>query len=173
MPTNFDWDDNEFPLTYLITIRTHGTWLHGDERGSVDRHGQNIYGTNRIAANNKFSTRMRENNTETEFLLNGKQRAAVEAAIRNVCTVRACALIAVNVRTNHFHSVVAAANKPELIINAFKTNATRELRAAGLVNANESVWSRGGSRRYLWKPHHIEAAIDYVLYGQGEDLPNF
>jgi len=69
MPTNFDWDDNEFPLAYLITIRTHGTWLHGDERGSVDRHGQNIYGTNRIAANNKFLTRMRENNTETEFLL--------------------------------------------------------------------------------------------------------
>ncbi len=26
------WDDNEWPLAYLITIRTYATWLHGDER---------------------------------------------------------------------------------------------------------------------------------------------
>ena len=24
------WDDNEYPLTYLITFRTYGTWLHGE-----------------------------------------------------------------------------------------------------------------------------------------------
>jgi hypothetical protein len=23
-----DWDDNQFPLAYLITIRCYGTWLH-------------------------------------------------------------------------------------------------------------------------------------------------
>ena len=31
------WNDNEAPLAYLITVRTYGTWLHGDDRGSVDR----------------------------------------------------------------------------------------------------------------------------------------
>ena len=25
-----DFDDNEFPLAYLITFRCYGTWLHGD-----------------------------------------------------------------------------------------------------------------------------------------------
>jgi hypothetical protein len=25
------------PLAYLITFRCYGTWLHGDDRGSVDR----------------------------------------------------------------------------------------------------------------------------------------
>jgi hypothetical protein len=32
------------PLAYFITFTCHGTWLHGDERGSVDR-GHNAPGT--------------------------------------------------------------------------------------------------------------------------------
>ena len=27
MTSNSEWDDNDFPLAYLITIRTFGTWL--------------------------------------------------------------------------------------------------------------------------------------------------
>ncbi len=44
------WDDNEFPLAYLITFRTYGTWLHGDERGSIDRY-HNRYKGERVPAN--------------------------------------------------------------------------------------------------------------------------
>ena len=40
--------EGNYPLAYLITIRSYGTWVHGDEKGSVDRHGFNNYG---IAAN--------------------------------------------------------------------------------------------------------------------------
>jgi len=43
-----DFDDNEFPLAYLISFRTYGTWLHGDPRGSVDRRTHNKYGTPKI-----------------------------------------------------------------------------------------------------------------------------
>jgi hypothetical protein len=57
-------------------------------------------------------------------------------------------------------------------MNAFKANATRELRAAGLVSPDQQVWARGGSTRYLWKPSHLEGAINYVLYGQGDELPD-
>jgi hypothetical protein len=32
------------PLAYFITFHTYGTWIHGDDRGSVDRH-HNLYGT--------------------------------------------------------------------------------------------------------------------------------
>ena len=58
-------------------------------------------------------------------------------------------------------------------MNAFKANATRELRAAGLVDSSGKVCSRGGSTRYLWKPESVELAVHYTLYGQGEALPNF
>ena len=51
---DYDFDDNEFPLAYLITIRCYGTWLHGDERRAVDRHGFNAYGAPRRAPNEKL-----------------------------------------------------------------------------------------------------------------------
>jgi hypothetical protein len=43
-------DTNLFPLAYLITFRTYSTWMHGHDRGSVDRK-HNVYGTPRLTAN--------------------------------------------------------------------------------------------------------------------------
>ncbi len=169
-----DWDGNERPLAYLITFRTFGTWLHGDERSSVDRHnGKNRYGAPKIKPNKKLSQIMSDRNPGEAFVLGGECRTVVERAIRGVCSIRQYSLLAANVRTNHVHSVVAAAAKPEAVMNAFKANATRELREAGLVAPDMRVWARGGSTRYLWKPTHVDGAVDYVLYGQGDDLPDF
>ena len=168
-----DWDDNEAPLAFLITFRTFGTWLHGDERFSIDRHGKNVYGMPGIAPNENLKLIMSENFRGEDFKLDGQQRAVVESAIRSVCKLRGYGLHAINVRTNHAHSVVAAMKTPEPIMNAFKSNATRELRSAGLISSDQIVWSRGGSTRYLWKPSRVDGAIEYVLNGQGDDLAKF
>jgi hypothetical protein len=96
----------------------------------------------------------------------------VEKAIRDVCLHRNYFLHAISVRTNHVHTVVSAASKPEPVMNAFKAYATRELRNGGLLNRGTTPWSRHGSTRYLWKERHVEKAIDYVLYGQGDELPS-
>ena len=85
---NSDWDDNEFPLAYLITIRTHGTWLHGDVRGSVERHGRNLYGADRIPLDPVFSVKMERNMESEKFLLDGPKRRVVETAVRRVCDFR-------------------------------------------------------------------------------------
>jgi hypothetical protein len=45
-----EFQDRSTPLAYLITIRSYGTWLHGDERGSMDRREYNQYGDPAIAA---------------------------------------------------------------------------------------------------------------------------
>jgi REP element-mobilizing transposase RayT len=171
--SDYEWDDNDYPLAYFITFRTHGTWLHGDQRRSVDRHGRNIYGTERIKLDPVFSVTMDRNMVSEPFILNGNQRAIVERSIRDVCAFRGYGLSAVNVRTNHAHVVVSAAAPPNPIMRALKANATRELRNAKLVEPNQRIWSRGGSTRYLWKPQNIERAINYTLYGQGDDLPDF
>jgi REP element-mobilizing transposase RayT len=162
-----NWDDNEFPLAYLITIRTYGTWLHGDERGSVDIHGKNIFGSAKISHNENLKNRMKGNLKDEIFVLDEKQREAVEESIKETCKVRGYELLAVNVRTNHLHAVISAQSKPEIIINGFKSHATRKLKENYLIIKDTRVWSRGGSRRYLWKKHHLDSAIDYVLYGQG------
>ena len=165
-----EYEKNEFPLAYLITIRTFGTWLHGDERHSVDRHGRNIYGTPDIPPNQKLEEIMKSELKQSPVVLNDSQRKAAESAIRELCEQRRYSLQAINVRSNHAHAVVSAQAKPERIADAFKAFATKKLREEKLFPKGLRIWSRGRSRRYLWKPRHVAKAIDYVLYGQG-DVP--
>ncbi|MGB7201225.1 MAG: transposase [Pyrinomonadaceae bacterium] len=105
--------------------------------------------------------------------LNSRQRKKVGEVIRRVCAIRGYKLIAINVRTNHIHVVIAAAASPDKVLGAFKANATRQLREAGLIGSDTTVWSRGGSKRFLWKPINVERAVNYTLFGQGDDLPEF
>jgi len=167
-----EFDHNEFPLAYLITVRCYGTWLHGGGRLSVDRHGLNVYGRQFRPANVRLENVMRENMADQPVLLTECQRRVVKDPIEEVCRHRGYHLRAINVLTNHFHTVVSARSKPEPIADAFKSYSTRRLRSACLIGNNIKPWARGRSRRYLWKPKHLIRAIDYVLYGQG-DLPDF
>jgi len=163
------FEQNVFPIAYLLTFRTFGTWLHGDKRESVRRDGMNIYSAPRIRPNERLENWMIEEMKQPPFILSDKMRETVEASVRELCTQRGFGLSAVNVRTNHAHAVVSAARKPERIVNALKTNATKMLRELGLVNNDARVWSRGRSRRYLWKPQDVSAAIEYTQYSQGDE----
>ena len=164
-----DFDDNEYPLAYLITFRSYGTWLHGDSRGSMDRTN-NVYGTPKIVTNSRLERSDLRQITGRPFLLDARRRDIVKKAIREVCQHRGYVLRAVNVRTNHAHSIVSAMSKPEPIINAFKSYATRALRQAALLSSQTRPWARHGSTIYLWKERDVGKAMEYVLLGQGEDL---
>jgi REP element-mobilizing transposase RayT len=168
-----EWDDNEFPLAYLLTFRTFGTWHHGDERGSVDRRNFNKYGAPKIASNSRFVDAEIDQILCAPFLLSEEQRELVESVIREVCVYREYDLHALNVRTNHVHAVVSALVKPEKMVEAFKSYATRKLRSGGLISIYQKIWSRHASTRYLWKERNLTGAIDYVLYSQGDEFPNF
>jgi REP element-mobilizing transposase RayT len=168
-----DFQARTEPLAYLITIRTYGTWLHGDERGSVDRRLYNKYGTPKIAPNKRLVKAEEARLKHPPVTLNKTQRAVVEQAIREVCAHRGYQLLAVNARTNHVHCVVGAAGKPEPVMNAFKAYATKHLREAGLLPPDVKPWSRHGSNPYLWTPEEVERAIDYVINGQDDEPPSF
>ena len=121
------WNNTDAPLAYLISFRSYGTWLHGDQRGSIDRlHNQ--YGAPYLSPNDAWQRYNRKRLKTHPFILGIKERASVEMAIRQTCYIRTWHLHALNVRTNHIHTVVTASHKPELILNAFKGNATRQLR---------------------------------------------
>src|SRR5580765_8709142 len=146
-PFGEDWDYGEFPLAYLITFRTYGTWLHGDKRGSVELHrGQNKYNSPKIDPNAKLESDMARRMKQGEVVLSKPMRRVVELAIKEVCEFRAYRLLAINVRTNHAHVVVSAQNKPEPIADAFKSYSTRKLRETGLLADDVRPWSRGKSR---------------------------
>jgi len=167
------WNDADIPLGYLVTFRCYGTWLHGDDRGSVDREHRRYKSP--YASPNQNRHRHNRNQLKGKpVLLNGPQRSSVEKAIRDTCAKRKWFLHACNVRTNHVHSVVSiGSKKPEFALNAFKANATRQMREDGYWQEQHSPWVDRGSKRYLWTERSLALAIDYVLYGQGDKLPEF
>ncbi len=165
-----EFDPNVLPLAYLITIRTYGTRLPGGEQLTVRRHRKGQKESKLIEANVPLLEKMREEMTHAPVIFNVEQRQAVESAIKEVCKHRGYILDAVNVRTNHAHAVIGAKVSPERLADSLKAYSTRRLREEGLVSSDTKIWARGRSRKYLWKQRHVEAAIDYVLYGQG-DLP--
>ena len=167
------WNDTDTPLAYFISFRTYGTWLHGDKRGSIDRF-HNRYGAPYKSPNKNWQ-RENESLLKTEpLILKARERKAIESAIRDTCTRRQWWLRAINVRTNHVHTVVSASrHKAGLVLNAFKANATRQLRQDGLWAHSFSPWADRGSKRKLWNEQSVARAIDYVLNGQGGDLPDF
>jgi REP element-mobilizing transposase RayT len=168
MPRTFEF--NDIPAGYLITFRGHGTWLHGDIRGSVDRF-HNRYGTPRIPHNERWRKHNQSELKLPPVKLGKDRRVVVEQSIRETCKIRKWDFWTTNVRSNHVHSVVSAPCKPERIRSALKANATRKLREAGCWLSSRTPWAERGSIRYLWTEDDLNAAIAYVEYDQGEPLP--
>ena len=181
----------DVPLAYLITFRCYGTWLHGDKRGSIDRR-HNQYGGPFIPENRRWRSYNVRALKHAPVSLNLDQRNCIEDAVRETCLFRNWNLHAVNVRTNHVHSLITAylapkemsvpfavANgfadglPPERILNAVKTNATRHLRLRGHWPHKHTPWADGGSRLYIWTEFQLEQAKEYVLSGQGGPIPEF
>ena len=129
-----DFQDRSDPIGYLITFRCYGTWLHGDERGSVDRHHRR-YGTPGLPPSTLRQDRDRGLLKRPPVKLNSLQRPIAEGAIRETCEVRRWRLWTVNVRTNHVHAVVSADKKPAAVRSALKANATRRCAKLGCGRA--------------------------------------
>ena len=166
------WNDTDTPLAYFFTFRTFGTWLHGDKRGSIDRF-HNVYGSPYLEPNKPWWRYKQVHLKTAPLILGPAQRQIVDAAIRETCRIRKWSLFALNVRTNHVHVVVTANKDPKLVLNSFKANATRRLREEGQWRSHLSPWAFKGSKRLLWNEESVARAINYVLFGQGDDLPDF
>ena len=89
------WNDTDIPLAYLITFRSYGTWLHGDERGSTDRF-HNVYKTPHIPPDQKWKRHNSQALKSEALTLGAEQRQSVETAIRETCMFRHWLLHAIN-----------------------------------------------------------------------------
>jgi REP element-mobilizing transposase RayT len=160
------------PLGYLLTWTCYGTWLHGDDRGSVDLD-HNAPGSPFLPPDEP--RRMTEYHAlrHEPVTLDDTARRIVHETILEHARIRQWEVRAVNVRTNHVHVVVQCGEvHPRKVIQQFKDWATRRLRAAGVVDQDTHVWTDGGSGRFLWDERSIANAIDYVMEYQGADLTN-
>lgn len=161
----------EQPVAYFLTFGTYGSRLHGDSRGTVSR-GANTMGTPHLRRDDLRRSYEERLMTSTRFLLDRRGRRAIEAAVAETCRIRGWAILALHVRMTHIHLVVAAPGvSPETALQALKANATRVLRSQQLVGESDRVWARHGSTRYLWHDRDVDAAINYTMTQQGDDLP--
>ncbi len=147
---------------YFLTWTTYGSWLHGDERGSVDdRH--NTPGRPVLPQDTPRSRWMQHRLGHESLVLNAAQRRLVEDAVRSQASHRRWSIHALNVRTNHVHIVVSASSlQPEVVVQQFKSWATRALRAAEMFDAAQPVWTKMASTRWINDEASLVKAIDYV-----------
>ena len=156
--------------TYLITFTTYGSWLHGDERGSVYRHGTSAR-KKQLLPDPVLQESMRDLMKWPEVLLDEKARGIVRRAIGEICDDKQWELLALNVRTNHVHAVVASPDTGGRVQQGLKARATRDMRSAGVIGPQQKLWTDRGNRLVLKTPEAIAAAVHYVLHGQGKQLP--
>jgi REP element-mobilizing transposase RayT len=159
-------------MTYPITFACYGCHLHGGETGSVDRK-HNVPGTPTLEEDRQRSKAEEERMDQSPYHLDPVRRDAVLEAIQHVCAHRGWTLLAAHVRTNHVHTVVEAEVPPGRILNDFKTYGSRRLNRMRLDQPARKRWARHGSTRWLWKPEHVSAAIQYVIAEQGTALSVF
>jgi len=158
----------EYPIAYHITFTTYGTWLHGDERGSVDK-GHNQYGSDFVSPNSGLHKKEQTGLKNPPVILGKNIREVVLKAILQVCRNRDWITHAVHVRSNHIHIVVSGREKPEKMMVDFKAYATRAIRKNSNNEAEiRKYWSRHGSTKYLWTKENLVSTIDYVKNRQGK-----
>jgi REP element-mobilizing transposase RayT len=158
-------------VAYFITFTTYGTWLHGTSKGkgSVDVH-HNAYDTPFLAPNAGREARAREAMIQSAYVMTADERDIVCRAIVSLATERNWDLLAVHVRSNHVHVVVAAETDPGRIMSDVKSRASRDLMRAGFGDATRKRWTRHGSTRHLFRIADVEEKIRYTVDGQGERM---
>lgn len=139
---------SNWPLAYFITFRTYGTWLHGDERGAVDRR-HNRPGEAIVEHVPSLLARREASLRQEPLILTVEQRACADRAMLETCRIRGWTIHALNVRTNHMHIVVTGQVEPGRILGDLKRWSTRGLRERGLVNPDRLVWAEDGSKHWL------------------------
>ncbi len=151
--------------TYFLTFTTYGTRLPGDDRGSTDSR-QNTYTMPRESPNQGLHHVMKQPMTGPPVVLSQRERALAHETIRALSKRRNWFVHALNIRTNHLRAVVWSDEPPLQVIQSMKAWVTRAFRDALCRERGETIWTRGGSRQYLWDEMAILRAVDYVLFLQ-------
>ncbi|MBN1866845.1 transposase, partial [Candidatus Sumerlaeota bacterium] len=140
-------------IAFFISFRCYGTWLHGDERGSMDRSQYHAFGTAPIASDPSRFAFERSLLRHPPMTLDAAMRRTVEKTIQEVCRHRGWHLHAVNAQKDHVHTVVTARDvTPERVLNDFKIWCTRRLRempslTLGLPHKRDTHETDGGDTR--------------------------
>ena len=153
----------------FITVSTYGTWLHGDERGSVNRKGL-TFRAHFVAPNPKLERMKRSQMDQAPMIFDAAKRVCVHNAVESFCEFKQWRLLALHVRTNHMHALILGEASSQRMVQGIKAAATRALREAKLIDATRKVWTEGASVTTCETDNDIAAVRDYIKNRQGDPL---
>ena len=145
-------------LAYFLTWTTYGTWLPGDDRGWVDHRERGVQ-----PPDPRRAGRARKLMKHDQVVLTDDQRLLVHRTIIESCQAVCWSVHALNVRSNHVHIVLNAADQgPERAMTFLKAWASRKLNEIFSPSVRQRWWTRHGSTRYIKTDQSLAKAIEYV-----------
>ena len=158
-------------LAYFITFSTYGTWLHGTSKGkgSVDRE-HNQHGMPFVEPDERREVQARDEMKQPAYTMQAAEREIVREEIVALCREKGWQLLALHVRSNHVHVVVAVERDPGRVMSDMKARASRELTRGGFDDAKRKRWTRHGSTLHLFDEATVAEKIDYTLNRQGAPM---
>lgn len=169
-------------LAWLLTNTTYGTWLPGDERGSVtsvrdrrpgepassvrrehDRPGDAWEGS--LPGLRRSARRLMKG--PPIYLTLGQAKTLLQQFLETA-EYRGWELLAASIMANHYHLVIQASAewRADRILTDFKAYGTRTLSSTYGVPASGTWWTGKGSKRRLPDDRAVASATNYVLHKQ-------
>jgi len=171
---------------WLLTNTTYGTWLPGDQRGSVTsvrdlrpgekrrpaRFEHDLPGEPWEQAIPGLQASARQQMKGPPVYLDVEKAKAVLVQFRETATYRSWTLHAVAIMANHFHIVMQVEDDPEprKILAEFKAYASRTLNRLYGKPHSGTWWTTNGSKRKLSDDDALASATHYVLFKQPDPL---
>lgn len=173
-------------LCWLLTNTTYGTWLPGDERGSVtsvrDRRPGDPATRSRIEHDRPgepWEKSLPGLRRSAQKVMKGApiylalpQAETLLAQLLETAHHRGWVMLAASVMRNHYHVVIGATEdwRADRILADLKAYATWKLSEAYGSPASETWWTDKGSKRQLCDERAIAGGVNYVLLKQPHPL---
>ncbi len=143
---------------YMLTWRSYGTWVPGDERG-YRQHGR------ALAAHAGLARLSRERMQGNAIRFDADAKKLVRGAIGQEAKRWGEKIEALAVFSNHVHVVVRYGGNPiDEFVAACKAAARLVLKRNGY---ERRVWAKGYDKQFCFDEESLRAKIDYVN-GHGE-----
>ena len=171
LPNQLNRDREGAPTTYLITWVCYGSWLPVQSE-AVPRT-RNGFGARFAGTKQREGAAVKEPNVTRAVFLGFSSRASrADQFERNVLPPRLDAVS--RACSNESYSRCSHRElQTEGILIAMKAYSSRALNKHEPDSIDRRRWARHDSTRYLWTRDAVQAAIRYVVHGQGEPMRVF
>ena len=164
--------DLHYERFWLLTWTTYGSWLPGDERGSIgifhdqdenaiehNKRGQSV--ADASEALRKYSKSQMKGD---ELRLVLEQARVLVTQFHCTAAFRKWRFLAVAIMANHIHLIVNVHGDPdpETILRDFKSYGSRALNLQWGKPKSDTWWTESGSKRKLDTDNSVIGATGYV-----------